>query len=76
VCKKINIRIHLFTEPSPVSQAQRQASYHQSLLLETECHLQQFPHNWILQPDAKPQEKQQQCMTNVNSKTFYYAPAP
>ena len=54
----------MFTEPNPVSPAKQQASYeHQSLPLESEFHLQQFPHNWILHPDAK--QRHHRYTTNV-----------
>jgi len=59
----INIEIHLFTESSPMSLIQRPASHHHlSLPLESECHLMQSPHNWILEADVKPMNKQ--CYIN------------
>ena len=55
----INIEIHLFTESSPIFLIRRPASHHhQSLPLESECHLLQSPHNWILEADVKPMNKQ------------------
>ena len=62
----INIKTHYFTESSPAFPLQRQASYdHQSLPLETECHLLQSPHNWILQADVQ-QRNIQQCYLNYS----------
>ena len=62
----INIKTHYFTESSPAFPLQRQASYdHQSLPLETECHLLQSPHNWILQADVQ-QRNRQQCYLNYS----------
>ena len=57
----------MFTASSPVSSAVfvvvQQASYdHQSLPLETECHLLQSPHNWILEADVKPMNKQKRYL--------------
>ena len=44
----------MFTESSQEFLIQRLASDdHQSLPLETKCHLLQSPHNWILEADAK-----------------------
>ena len=54
----INIEIHLFTESSPVFLIRRPASHHhQSLPLESECHLLQSPHNWIPEADVKQRNK-------------------
>ena len=61
----INIEIHWFTESSPMFLIQRPASHdHQSLPLETEGHLMQSPHNWILEADVKPMNKQ--CYINYS----------
>ena len=60
----INIKIHLFTESSPVFLIQRPASHHHlSLPLESECHLLQSPHNWILEADVKQRNKQTRYVT-------------
>jgi len=65
----INTETHQFTESSPAFPLQRQASYdHQSLPLETECHLLQSPHNWILEADVKQSNKR----TTVLSQLHYY----
>jgi len=52
-----------FTESSPTFPLQRQASYdHQSLPLETEGHSLQSPHNWILETEVKPMNKQKRYL--------------
>jgi len=57
------VRLIKFTESSPAFPLQRQASYdHQSLPLETECHLLQSLHNWILEADVKPRNKQKRYL--------------
>jgi len=43
---------------------QRPASHHhQSLPLESECHLLQSPHNWILEADVKQRNKETRYVT-------------
>ncbi len=47
-----NIKNNLFTELSPVSPVQQQASYdHQLLTLGSECYSLKFPHRWTLHSD-------------------------
>ena len=71
----INIEVLMFTASSPVSNAVfvvvRQASYdHQSLPLETECHLLQSPHNWILEADVTQTTMLSQLLQHFFNSNF------